>query len=78
MKRSRIIAAAMASIVMTGALGSCGFVPGENSEPDVYGPPSAYEDDEDVRDESSSVSTGEFDPELNVEPDVYGPPSAFE
>ena len=38
MKKSRILAAAMASIAMTGALGSCGFSPDENVEPDVYGP----------------------------------------
>ena len=39
MKKSRILAAAMASIALTGTLSSCAFSPEENNEPDVYGPP---------------------------------------
>lgn len=79
MKKSKILAATMASIVMTGTLGSCSFVPGENVEPDVYGPPESYE--ESVEESASAVepeSVEGFDPVENIEPDVYGPPEAFE
>ncbi len=53
MKKSRILAAAMASIVLTGALVSCGedkkedgekFESEINMNECVYGPPPAYED----------------------------------
>ena len=44
MKKNRALAAAMASIALTGALGSCSFAPDENVEEDVYGPPQPYED----------------------------------
>lgn len=71
MKKSRILAAAMASIAMTGALGSCSFSPGENVEPDVYGPPESYEEP------TEEEPSGDFDPAENIEPAVYGPPGSF-
>ena len=78
MKKNRALAAAMASIALTGALGSCSFAPDENVDEDVYGPPQPYED---PIDEPESVgepeSAGEYDPEENMEPEVYGPPEAF-
>ena len=73
MKKSKFLAAAMASIALTGALGSCSFSPGENVEPDVYGPPESYE--EPVVDQESDE---EYDPAENIEPDVYGPSEAFD
>lgn len=72
MKASKILAAAMASIAMTGALGSCAFSPDENVEPDVYGPPESYE--EPIEEPESAE---EYDPAQNMEPDVYGPPGTF-
>ncbi len=49
MKKSRILAAAMASIAMTGALSSCGkdevFESENNTNVCVYGPPPAFSDD---------------------------------
>lgn len=50
MKKSRILAAAMASIVLTGALASCGkdeekFESDNNANVCVYGPPPAYSDE---------------------------------
>ena len=71
MKKSRIIAASMASIALTGTLGSCGFSPDENAEPDVYGPPSSYEDT------AEASGSGEYDPIVNIEPAVYGPPEMY-
>ena len=51
MKKSRILAAAMASIVMTGALAACGkqqeeeFKSENNSNVCVYGPPPVFSED---------------------------------
>ena len=49
MKKSRILAAAMASIALTGALASCGkdeeFNSEDNANVCVYGPPPAYSDE---------------------------------
>lgn len=49
MKKSRILAAAMASVMLTGALASCGkdeeFESENNTNVCVYGPPPAYSDD---------------------------------
>ena len=54
MKKSKILAAAMASAALTGMLGACSFSPEENVEPDVYGPPESYEEPaEESADESS-------------------------
>ena len=71
MKKSKVLAAAMASIAMTGTLSSCAFSPDWNQEPDVYGPPESYE--EPVEEPESAE---EYEPELNVEPGVYGPSGA--
>ena len=70
MKKSRIIAAAMASIVLTGALVSCGndegeeFSSEENSNYCVYGPPpSSFESDADeqynIREGNNVASLGD-------------------
>ena len=50
MKKSRILAAAMASIALTGALASCGkeeekFESENNANVCVYGPPPAFSDE---------------------------------
>ena len=49
MKKSRVLAAAMASIALTGALVSCGkdddYEAENNANVCVYGPPSAFYDD---------------------------------
>ena len=49
MKKSRILAAAMASFALTGALASCGkeeeYQSENNANVCVYGPPPAYNDD---------------------------------
>ena len=66
MKKSKLIAAVMASIALTGGISGCGFDPSYNDEPDVYGPPMPYEEPdeeepevtEDVE-ESQSVEQGE-------------------
>ncbi len=73
MKKSRILAAAMASIALTGTLSSCAFSPEENNEPDVYGPPRSYEEPVEEP-ESEAEPTEDYDPVMNIEPDVYGPP----
>ena len=72
MKKSRIIAAAMASIALTGTLCSCGFSPDENVEPDVYGPPASYDDT------AEEPVIGDYEPIENMEPCVYGPPEMYE
>lgn len=60
MKKSRILAAAMASIALTGALVSCGkdeeeYYSDGNMMECVYGPPqSRYEDSSDQQDPPSS------------------------
>ena len=66
MKKSKLIAAVMASIALTGGISGCGFDPFYNDEPDVYGPPMPYEEPdeeepevtEDVE-EPQSVEQGE-------------------
>ena len=73
MKKSKVLAAAMASIAMTGSISSCGYNACENVEPDVYGPPSSYEEPVE-----NPGSTEEYDPVMNMEPAVYGPPEAFD
>ena len=49
MKKSRILAAAMASIALTGALASCGkeeeYQSENNTNVCVYGPPPVYSDE---------------------------------
>lgn len=54
MKKSKILAAAMASIALTGALASCGkeeeFEAENNTNVCVYGPPPVFDD---VSDESN-------------------------
>ncbi len=78
MKKSRIMAAAMASIAMTGALGSCSYSPHENVEPDVYGPPESYEEPvEEPESADEPESTDDYEAEMNIEPGVYGPPGSF-
>ena len=61
MKKSRILAAAMASIALTGALASCGkdedFESENNANVCVYGPPPVFSD-EDV--ENGAVDGEEF------------------
>ena len=47
------------------------FVPEDNCEPDVYGPPASFEEPAD------SVSSTEYLPSVNVEPNVYGPPEVM-
>ena len=44
MKKSKLLAAVMASIALTGGISGCGFDPFYNDEPDVYGPPMPYEE----------------------------------
>ena len=87
MKKSKILAAAMASIAMTGSISSCSYNACYNLEPDVYGPPQPYEDpvdesnpqeDNGFSQNGESVESEEYDPILNIEPGVYGPPEAFE
>ncbi len=83
MKKSRILAAAMASIALTGTLSSCRYLPSDNIEPDVYGPPAPYEEPSEEPAEAQSEEPADttdpaFDPERNIEPGVYGPPSAFD
>ena len=66
MKKSKLLAAVMASIALTGGISGCGFDPSYNDEPDVYGPPMPYEEPdeeepevtEDVE-EPQSVEQGE-------------------
>ena len=78
MKKSKILAAAMASAALTGMLGACSFSPEENVEPDVYGPPESYEEPaEESADESSEEPETDYEPSDNIEPGVYGPPGAF-
>ncbi len=62
----------MASIALSGTLGSCSFLPGGNCQPNVYGPPPAYDEG------AESAASGGYDPEENIEPDVYGPPEMME
>ena len=71
MKKSKVLAAAMASVALTGTLGSCSFDPENDREPDVYGPPASFEEPAD------SVSSTEYLPSVNVEPNVYGPPEVM-
>ena len=73
MKKSKVLAAAMASIALTGSLSSCAYNACENVEPDVYGPPASYEDPVDGTEPSE-----EYDPIKNIEPTVYGPPEAYD
>ena len=78
MKKSKILAAAMASAALTGMLGACSFSPEENVEPDVYGSPESYEEPaEESADESSEEPETDYEPADNIEPGVYGPPGAF-
>lgn len=80
MKKKKWLAAAMASVALTGALGSCDFNPLHNDEPTVYGPPPSYEDPDDRVSSGmmNEMSSGTYDPERNIEPDVYGPPDPYE
>jgi hypothetical protein len=73
MKKSKVLAAAMASIALTGSISSCASNACENVEPDVYGPSTPYE--EPVEEPESAE---EYDPVMNTEPTVYGPPKAYE
>lgn len=78
MKKSKILAAAMASAALTGMLGACSFSPEENVEPDVYGPPESYEEPaEESAEEPAEEPESDYDPSVNIEPGVYGPPGAF-
>lgn len=92
MKKSKALAAAMASLLLTGTMKGCSFNPGDNQEEDVYGPPQPYEEpvDEPVEEaeESSFPDTDnpsgsetavsdDYNAEVNMEPGVYGPPSVF-
>ncbi|MBQ9900985.1 MAG: hypothetical protein IJM51_01155 [Clostridia bacterium] len=79
MKKSKMLAAAMASIALTGSLGSCAFNACENVEPDVYGPPQPYEDPvEEPESAEEPAPSGEYDPIYNMQPGVYGPPETME
>ena len=51
MKKSQAIAAAMASIALTGTLGGC-FDPAKNEVVDVYGPPPAREEEDETENEN--------------------------
>lgn len=55
MKKSKTLAAAMASLALTGSIAGCTFGPEENVEEDVYGPPQPYEEYEDETDETESI-----------------------
>ena len=78
MKKSKILAAAMASAALTGMLGACSFSPEENVEPDVYGSPESYEEPaEESAEEPAEEPESDYDPSVNIEAGVYGPPGAF-
>lgn len=55
MKKSKTLAAAMASLALTGSIAGCTFGPEENVEEDVYGPPQPYEECEEEPEETEPV-----------------------
>ena len=66
MKKIPALAAAMASLALTGTLSGC------SNQQDLYGPPPTR-DGADI-----GYTETDYDPENNVVEDVYGPPPAEE
>ena len=80
MKKNKALAAAMASLVMTGMLGSCVPDNSKVSDDDINN-----NDDREIRPQENIPEcvygpppADEFDPEENEPVDVYGPPIADE